>query len=54
MLALEWLNNARSVMDQIENEQMENIEEAASLMADSIEEEHWRNTYDTQMEYSYV
>jgi uncharacterized phosphosugar-binding protein len=45
MLALEWLNNARSVMDKIENTQISNIEEAAVLMADSIEEEHWVHTF---------
>lgn len=41
MLAKEWLNNARNVMDDIENTQMDNIRKAAELMAGSIEAERW-------------
>lgn len=44
-LALQWLNNARSVMDQIEATQMDNIRRAAELMAGSIEAERWVHTF---------
>lgn len=44
-LALEWLQNARSVMDQIEKTQMSNIEKAAGMMADSIGSGHWVHTF---------
>ena len=39
MLALEWLKNARSVMDQIEATQLENIRKSAEIMAETIEKE---------------
>lgn len=45
MLALEWLNNTRSVMEQIEKTQISNIAKAAALMAGSIEGEHWVHTF---------
>jgi len=45
MLAKEWLSNARKVMDDIENTQMENIRKAAELMADSIEAGRWVHTF---------
>jgi uncharacterized phosphosugar-binding protein len=45
MLATEWLNNARNVMNDIENTQMENIRMAAKLMADSIEVNRWVHTF---------
>jgi uncharacterized phosphosugar-binding protein len=45
MLALEWLKNARSVMDNIESTQMENIKKAATAMADSIEAGRWVHTF---------
>jgi uncharacterized phosphosugar-binding protein len=45
MLALRWLNNARSVMDKIENSQLENIKKAANLMADSIGSGRWVHTF---------
>jgi uncharacterized phosphosugar-binding protein len=45
MLAKEWLNNARKVMDDIENTQMENIRKAAEVMADSIEAGRWVHTF---------
>lgn len=44
-LALEWLNNAKSVMDEIESTQMSNIEKAATIMADSIKNGHWVHTF---------
>ena len=36
-LAKQWLNNTRSVLDQIENTQIEQINKAAEIMADSIQ-----------------
>lgn len=45
MLAKQWLNNARKVMDQIEDTQMENIKEAATIMANSIEKGRWVHTF---------
>ena len=41
MLAKEWLNNTKNVMNDIENTQMGNIRKAAELMAESIEAERW-------------
>jgi uncharacterized phosphosugar-binding protein len=45
MLAKSWLDNARSVMDKIEQTQMENIHNAATLMADTIEAGRWVHTF---------
>lgn len=45
MLAKEWLNNARGIMDKIESTQMENIQKAAEIMADTIEKERWVHTF---------
>ncbi len=45
MLAKQWLGNARQVMDRIEESQIENIKEAAQVMADSIEKERWVHTF---------
>jgi uncharacterized phosphosugar-binding protein len=45
MLAKQWLTNARNVMSQIEDTQMENIRKAAEVMADSIESGHWVHTF---------
>ncbi|MDR1526847.1 MAG: sugar isomerase domain-containing protein [Dysgonamonadaceae bacterium] len=45
MLALEWLANARGIMQKIENTQLENIRKAALLMADSIGSNHWVHTF---------
>jgi uncharacterized phosphosugar-binding protein len=45
MLAKEWLNNAREVMSDIENTQIENIKQAAQVMADSIEAQRWVHTF---------
>lgn len=44
-LAHKWLNNAREVMSQIEETQMENIRKAAEVMADSIEAGRWVHTF---------
>jgi uncharacterized phosphosugar-binding protein len=45
MLAKQWLNNARNVMGTIEETQMENIIQAATIMADSIEKGKWVHTF---------
>lgn len=45
MLALEWLGNARAVMDQIETTQTDNIRAAATVMADTIEAGRWVHTF---------
>ena len=45
MLANEWLNNARSVMNRIEESQMENIRKAAEIMAESIQAGRWVHTF---------
>jgi uncharacterized phosphosugar-binding protein len=45
MLAKKWLSNARSIMDKIEETQLENITEAATVMADSIEAGRWVHTF---------
>ncbi|HRQ52290.1 MAG TPA: SIS domain-containing protein, partial [Agriterribacter sp.] len=45
MLALEWLKNARDIMTRIENTQLENIQKAAAIMADSIECGRWVHTF---------
>ncbi len=45
MLALEWLNNSRSVMNRIEETQIENIRKAAEVMADTIECGRWVHTF---------
>ena len=45
MLAKKWLENARNVMDRIEETQMEHIAGAASVMADSIEAGRWVHTF---------
>lgn len=45
MLAKEWLANARHVMAQIEETQMDNIQQAAAVMADTIEAERWVHTF---------
>ncbi|MDR2359182.1 MAG: sugar isomerase domain-containing protein [Prevotellaceae bacterium] len=45
MLALEWLANARGIMQKIENTQLENIRKAALAMADSIGSNHWVHTF---------
>jgi len=45
MLALEWLNNARGVMNRIEETQIDNIRKAAEVMADTIECGRWVHTF---------
>jgi len=45
MLALEWLGQARVVMDRIEATQLENIRRAAAIMADSIAADRWVHTF---------
>jgi len=44
-LAKEWLNNAKTIMDKIDNTQMENIQKAAEVMADTIESGRWVHTF---------
>ncbi len=45
MLAKQWLAEARAVMARIEDTQMENIQKAALVMADSIECGRWVHTF---------
>jgi uncharacterized phosphosugar-binding protein len=45
MLALQWLANARAVMQDIEATQLPAIQRAAALMADSIQAERWVHTF---------
>jgi uncharacterized phosphosugar-binding protein len=45
MLAKQWLQNSRDVMDRIEQTQMENIKAAATVMAASIEAGRWVHTF---------
>jgi len=45
MLAKQWITNARNVMSAIENTQMEQIKNAAEIMANSIEQERWVHTF---------
>ena len=45
MLAKQWLNNVRGIMNGIEETQMENIHKAAEVMADSIECGRWVHTF---------
>lgn len=45
MLAKQWLTNVRDVMNRIEDTQMESIQKAALLMADSIEAGRWVHTF---------
>lgn len=44
-LAKQWLSNVRTIMDNIEETQMENIRKAAEVMADSIEAGRWVHTF---------
>ena len=45
MLARQWLDGARAVLDRIEDTQVENIRAAAAAMADSIAAERWVHTF---------
>jgi uncharacterized phosphosugar-binding protein len=44
-LAMQWLDNTRSVMDLIERTQADNIHKAANMMAGSIEAGRWVHTF---------
>src|SRR3954471_15070022 len=44
-VAIQWLTNAREVMDRIEQTQTENIRRAAEVMADSIEAGRWVHVF---------
>jgi uncharacterized phosphosugar-binding protein len=45
MLATEWLTGVRRVLDTIESTQLENVRQAAGLMADSIAAGRWVHTF---------
>ena len=45
MLAKKSIESARSIMDKIEETQLENISKAATVMADSIEAGRWVHTF---------
>jgi len=45
MLSKQWLHNVRQIMDKIEGTQMQSIQQAAQLMADSISKERWVHTF---------
>lgn len=45
MLALQWLQNARSVMDRIEQTQLDAMKQAATYMADAIQAGRWVHTF---------
>lgn len=45
MLALQWLDQVRSIMQRIQETQMDRIKEAASVMADTIECGRWVHTF---------
>ena len=45
MLAKQWLNNVRGIMEKIEDTQMGNIQSAAEVMANSIGAGHWVHTF---------
>lgn len=45
LLAHKWMKNARDVMDKIEASQIENIQQAAVAMADTIQAERWVHTF---------
>ncbi len=45
MLAKQWLQNSRNVMDRIEETQLENIKKAAEAMADTIQAGRWVHTF---------
>jgi len=45
MLAQKWIKNARTVMDRIEATQLDNIQKAAQVMADSIAAGRWVHTF---------
>ncbi len=45
MLAKQWLENARDVMNKIEQTQLDNIKKAAGIMAETIEAGRWVHTF---------
>ncbi len=45
MLATQWLNNVRDIMNKIEQTQTDNIRKAAEVMADTIEAGRWVHTF---------
>jgi uncharacterized phosphosugar-binding protein len=45
MLAKQWLDNARNVMSSIERTQLDNIQKAAEVMANSIQAGRWVHTF---------
>lgn len=45
MLALQWLDNVRFIMQHIQDTQMERIKAAAEVMADTIESGRWVHTF---------
>jgi len=45
MLALQWIKQAKMVIDAIEDSQLENIMQAAAVMAESIEAGRWVHTF---------
>ena len=44
-LAKQWMENAFMVMSAIEQTQMDQISQAAEIMADSIEAKRWVHTF---------
>lgn len=44
-LATQWLDNTRAVMQKVEDTQKENIQKAATLMANAIAEKRWVHTF---------
>ena len=45
MLAKQWLNKIRGILDDIESTQMNAIQQAAEVMADSIGKGRWVHTF---------
>lgn len=45
MLAKTWLENAKQVMNKIEETQLDNIQKAAAIMADAIAVRRWVHTF---------
>lgn len=45
MFARDWLTNARAVIDHIEASQLENVRQAAEVMAGSIQAKRWVHTF---------
>ena len=45
MLAKQWLNKVRGILDDIESTQMDSIQQAAEVMANSIGKGRWVHTF---------